>query len=245
MFEAVIRCDVLKEIVDVVSTLVDEAKFTIDPKGVVVKAVDPAHVAMVDLELKASGFEKYKATAMELGIDLEKLSEVLKIAKSDDKISLEYDEERNKLVAKVENITRRMPLVDTASMGEPKVPNLNLPIKIVVKASELDKGIKAGESVSDHVVLVASPEGFEVNCESETDSVSLKLPKAALVSLQCKEMAKSLFSLDYFSKMIRAVGSSENVTLYLGTDYPVKLEFDIAKGNGHTSYLLAPRIESE
>ncbi len=77
------------------------------------------------------------------------------------------------------------------------------------------------------------------------DSVSLKLPKNVLADLKCKEKVKSMFSLDYFSKMVKASSTSENVSINLGTDYPVRLEFDIAEGKGHVVYLLAPRIESE
>ena len=246
MFEATVKANVLKEFTGVLSTLTDEAKIIIDEKGIAVKAVDPAHVAMVDLTLNAKAFESYSASPMEMGVDIEKLGEVLRLAKAEDSISLKFDKEKNKIIVNVENLTRRMSLIDTSGMSEPKVPNLNLPAKVVAKPSELDKGIKASESVSDHVALIASPDGFELVSEGEMDdSVSLKLPKNVLVDLECKEKVKSMFSLDYFSKMVKAISTSENVTLYLGTDYPVKLEFSIAEGNGHVTYLLAPRIENE
>ena len=41
------------------------------------------------------------------------------------------------------------------------------------------------------------------------------------------------------------VSSAPTVTLYLGSDYPVKMEFQIAGGKGEVRYLLAPRIESD
>jgi len=246
MFESTVKSGVLKEVTGVLSTLTDEARIVINEKGITVKAVDPAHVAMVDLTLDASAFEKYSASQMEMGVDIEKLGETLRFVKSDEDVILKFDETKNKLVMNVGNLTRRMSLIDTSGMSEPKVPNLNLPTMVVVKASELDKGIKASESVSDHVALIASPDGFELVSEGEMDdSVSLKLPKNVLVDLNCKEKVKSMFSLDYFSKMMKAISTSENVTLYLGTDYPVKLGFDIAEGNGHVVYLLAPRIENE
>ncbi len=56
---------------------------------------------------------------------------------------------------------------------------------------------------------------------------------------------RSLFPLDYFSNMVKSIGSAQSVTLYLGSDYPVKMEFKIAGGKGEVRYLLAPRIESE
>jgi proliferating cell nuclear antigen len=160
-------------------------------------------------------------------------------------MELEQDEERNRLVISVGNITRRMNLVDTTGMSDPKVPNINLPAKVAVNSDELQKGIKAAESVSDHIALTASPDGFEMFSEGETDSVSLKLPKDLLVSLECKEKVRSLFPLDYFSNMVKAIPAGTVVTLSIGSDYPVKLEFTMANGKGTVDYLLAPRIESD
>lgn len=245
MFRAKVKSEVLKEIIDVVSTLVDEAKFTIKKDGMTLKAVDPAHVALVDLEVKKKAFEEYKADENELGIDIDKIKEVLKLAKSGDLISINHDEEKNRLVLGVGNITRRMALVDTAGMSDPKVPNLNLPAKLTIRTDELRQGIKAAESVSDHIALLTSSDGFEMISEGDTDSVNLKLPKDLLEELECKESVRSLFPLDYFSNMIKAIGSTGDVTMYLGNDYPVRIEFNIAGGNGQVKYLLAPRIESE
>ncbi len=245
MFEAKLKAEVLKEIVDVVSTLVDEAKFNVGKDSVTVKAVDPAHVAMVDLSLDRSAFDAFKADEGELGIDMDKMKEILRLARAGDVISLVHDEDKNRLVVTVGNTTRRMSLVDTAGMSEPKVPSLNLPAKLSVRTDELRQAIRASESVSDHIALKASNEGFEVVSEGDTDTVSHMVPKDMLEELQAKDAVRSLFPLDYFSNMVKAISSAPTVTLYLGTDYPVKMEFKIAGGKGDVRYLLAPRIESE
>jgi proliferating cell nuclear antigen len=245
MFEAKLKADVLKEVVDVVSTLVDEAKFNVGKDSIAVKAVDPAHVAMVDLSLERGAFDAFKADDAELGIDMDKMKEVLRLAKAGDAIALSHDEDKNRLVVTVGNTTRRMSLVDTAGMSDPKVPSLNLPAKVTVRTEELRQAIRASESVSDHIALKASPEGFEVLSEGDTDNVSHMVPKDLLEEIQAKEPVRSLFPLDYFSNMIKAINSAQTVTLYLGTDYPVKMEFKIAGGKGEVRYLLAPRIESE
>lgn len=245
MFEAKLKADVLKELVDVVSTLVDEAKLNVGKDSVTVKAVDPAHVAMVDLSLDRSAFEAYKAEETELGLDMDKMKEILRLAKSGEVISVNHDEDKNRLVVSVGNTTRRMSLVDTAGMSDPKVPSLNLPAKLVVRTDELRQAIRASESVSDHIALKASPEGFEVVSEGDTDTVSHMVPKDLLEELQAKDAVRSLFPLDYFSNMVKAISSAPTVALYLGTDYPVRMEFKIAAGKGEVKYLLAPRIESD
>lgn len=244
MFEGKVKADVLKEVVDVVSTLVDEAKFNVGKDAITVKAVDPAHVAMVDLTLDRSTFEVYKADEGELGIDMDKMKEILRLAKGGETISVSHDENKNRLVVTVGNTTRRMALVDTAGMSDPKVPSLNLPAKVIVRTDELRQAIRASESISDHIALKASPDGFEIASEGDTDNVSHVVPKDLLEELQCKEPVRSLFPLDYFSNMVKAISSAPNVTLYLGSDYPVKMEFKIAGGKGDVKFLLAPRIES-
>ena len=245
MFEAKLKADVLKEMVDVVSTLVDEAKLNVGKDSVTVKAVDPAHVAMVDLSLDRGAFESYKAEEAELGLDMDKMKEILRLAKAGEVISVTHDEDKNRLVVSVGNTTRRMSLVDTAGMSDPKVPSLNLPAKLVVRTDELRQAIRASESVSDHIALKASPEGFEVVSEGDTDTVSHMVPKDLLEELQAKDAVRSLFPLDYFSNMVKAISTAPTVALYLGTDYPVRMEFKIAAGKGEVKYLLAPRIESD
>lgn len=244
MFQAKIKSEALKEVVEVISTLVDEAKFMINNESINVKAVDPAHVAMVDLNLNKDAFEEYEATNMELGLDIAKLKDVLSLAKANDVISIKHDEDRNRLVINIENITRWMSLVDTAGMSESKVPSLNLPVKVIIRTQELKQGILASKSVSDHITLVTTSNGFELSSEGDTDSVNLKLPKDLLEELECEEKVKSMFSLDYFSSMIKSI-NSELVTLNLGSDYPIRLEFEIADGKGSVNFLLAPRIESD
>lgn len=245
MFKAEIRSDTLKGIVNVLSTLVDEAKFTIEPEGISLKAVDPAHVAMIELDIGKGAFESYSAESTEIGVDLDKVKEVLKLASSGDIITMEQDPDHGRLIFKVGNITRRMNLVDTSSMSDPKVPQLTLQAHIDVEVSELQKGLKAAETISDHIALIADPESFELSSEGDTDMASLKLDKSKLVGIEASSKVCSLFPLDYFSNLVKAVPSDTVIRIELDNDYPVKLIFDLASGNSTVRYLLAPRIESD
>jgi proliferating cell nuclear antigen len=245
MFNAKVKSEVLKGIIDVISPLVNEVKFNISPKGISLRAVDPAHVAMVDLQIKSKAFDEYKADEMELGIDMDKLGGIMRLSSAGDIVSLEYDEEANRLIVKIGNLVRKMGLIDTAGMPDPKMPNLSLPAKIVIKASELNQGVRASEAVSDHIALTVNEDNFELFAEGDTDTVNLKLPKDMLVELTASSKCKSLFSIDYFSNMIKSVRGDDKITMQLGNDNPIRVEFDIADSKGHVTYLLAPRIESE
>ena len=244
MFVAELKSDVLKGIVNIISTLIDEVKFTITSEGMTLKAVDAAHVAMIEMNLTKGAFESFSAEDTEIGLDLEKVKGVLKLAGSGETIRMEQDDATGKLVFKVGNITRRMSLIDTTGMNDPKVPQLNLTATITVPIEELQKGIRAVESISDHITLKAGPEFFELSCEGDTDSVSLRLdPSSAKISTDSDVC--SMFPPDYLANIIKAIPSGTPVDIELDNDYPMKLVFALADGAAKVDYLLAPRIESE
>lgn len=243
MFEAEVKSEVLKEAVSVISTLVNEAKFRISGEGLSVMAVDGSHIAMIDLSLSSKAFETFKADEMDMGINLEKLKTALKHAKSDEIIHMKYDAERNILELKLDAIEMTMALLDTSSMTEPKVPSLEHKAKIVVARSLLDRGLKAATDVADYVEFKVTPEEFIVHAEGESDTMAMHLKKEQLDDLFCEEEVSSKYSLEYITSIIKAM-SSEALTIHLSTDYPVKIEFDVAQGNGHALYMLAPRVDN-
>lgn len=156
MFDAKIKSEILKEAVDAINILVDEAKINVTKDELHIRAVDPAHVAMINFKLNKKAFEDYKAKECELGVDLDKIKEILKLVKSGDVIHLKQDEEKNRLVIRFGNLTRRMSLVDTAGMSDPKMPNLEFSTKATISTGELRRAVKASENVSDHITLMVS-----------------------------------------------------------------------------------------
>jgi proliferating cell nuclear antigen len=245
MFKARLKMEVLRELVEVISTLVTEVKLTVSMDGIDVKAVDPSHVAMLVLKLNKGAFEEFTGEATELGVDVEKLKEVLRLSKPGDLIDLQYDGGKNRLVVKVGKVTRHMSIVDPAGITDPKVPNVTPPGVAVVGMEELRQGIRGSESISDHVTITLDPEGFTMHSEGETDRVDMRLPKEGLKRLEAKESVKSMYPLDFFSSMVKSITSSDLVTLHVGNEYPLKIDFTVAGGKGEGHFLLAPRVEEE
>ncbi|MBE0523382.1 MAG: DNA polymerase sliding clamp [Methanosarcinales archaeon] len=244
MFKAIIESEKLKETIEAVSSIVDEAKINLTPDGLSIRAVDPANVAMVDLTLKPGAFEEFTATDGEIGVDLNRLNDILGMAEKAETVELELDEETHKLVVKMSGLTYKISLLDPSSIRkEPKVPKLDLPARIVLSGAELRRAIKAAEKVSDHMCMGVDEDIFYMEAEGDSDRMRLDIAKDQLISLESGD-ARALFSLDYLSDMIKSAGKSNEVTIELGKDYPTMLNFKIAGGNGNVSYLLAPRIES-
>lgn len=244
MFRAKIKADVLKEVLPLVRTLVDEVNIGLDSKGMLFRAIDPSHIAMIELRLSKEAFEEYKAKSGVMGLNLIKLMDFLKLARAGEIISMELDDEKNLLLLKVGQLTRKMALVNPGSLSETKMPKLDPPGQVVVNVDHLKQGIRASEGVSVQVALRATPEAFHMESEGDQDSVDLELPKDHLEKLDVKDTLRSLYPLDYFSNLVRAIPSGTIVTLNVGNDYPMKVEFEVCGGNGYATYLVAPRIEN-
>ncbi len=244
MLNAEINSNVLKDLVDIVGTIVDEVKINLNEEGLNLKAVDPAHVAMVDLSLSKDAFEAYEADETELGLNLKKMEQFLRLAEAGEMVRMTLDEDENRLVLEVTNITQKMALLDTAGMTDPNVPSLDLPLSLKVKGKYVLNGVKASENISDHISITANPDGFEILSEEDEDMVRLSLNEEELEELNANEEVRSLFALDYFSNMIKCVSKDTVLEIELGADYPIKIQFSFAEENGSVRYLLAPRIES-
>lgn len=247
MFLAKIRADFIKTIIDATAILVDEAKFKLTADGIYGRTVDPAHVGMIDFKIDKNVFDEYQCDKdIEIGIDLERLNSILRIAGSEDMISFIYEKEDGRMTVNIGNLTRKLALLETAEMPDTKIPSLDLPAEIGIPINEIWQAIRAAEAISDHIKLIADQEGFQMIAEGDTDIVELKLVKEQLYHLKCDETVKSMFPLDYLSDMIKvAKGKTEEGRLLLGNNFPLKLEFNMAEKAITIVYLLAPRIESE
>jgi proliferating cell nuclear antigen len=244
MFKAVINAETLRDAMEAVSSLVDEVKFSITEKGLELKAVDPANVAMVSLKIGVDAFEYFNTTPLEIGVDLVRLNDVLSMADRGENVQLELDEENHKLRIGVGSLSYTLSLIDpTAIRKEPKIPDLDLPAHVTLPGGELRRAIKAAEKVSDHVILGVSDDEFYMEAKGDIDSLRLKIPSTELLGLKPGE-ARSLFSLDYLEDMSKSLGKAQEVTLEMGIDYPLRVNFKVGQAI-EVNYLLAPRIEQE
>ena len=247
MFKAIVSASTLRDALDSVSVLVDECKIRLNEDDLSIRAVDPANVGMVDLTLDAAAFESYEADGGVIGVNLSKLEDFVGMANSDQLVELELDEETRKLQIRIEGLTSTLALIDPDSIRqEPDIPDLDLAAEIVLEGAQLDRGIKAADMVSDHVRLRVDDEeeAFHIQAQGDTDDVDFQLDAADLIDLT-SGTADSLFSLDYLKDMNKAIPKDAEVTMELGEEFPVKLHYRIAEGQGNVTYMLAPRIQSD
>lgn len=245
MFRAIISAEILQDAIKAASSVVDEARFEIAPEGLSARAVDPANAAMISLELSKDAFVLFEGTEGEIGIDLSRFTDILGMAGKNDEIELKLDPDTHKLDISMGGFSYTLALLDPSTLrNAPVVPALDLPAEITISESVFKRMIKAAEMVSDHMSVGVQNGVFVMEAVGDSDHVRLDLTGSDLIAITPADV-KSLYSLDYLSDISKGVGGAGEITIHLGRDLPVVIQFEFALGECTVKYVLAPRIESD
>lgn len=242
MFDITINAIALQSMMRSLAAVVDEAVFTIDEDGISVNAVDPANAAMAAITMPEAAFIEYSATDAELGIDLRRFIEIIGMAGKDATISLRIQEETHKLLIVTDGLSYTMALLDTVSMRKsPQVPELELPAEIKLSGSTFKRMVKAAGMVGDNMTIGVDGEMAFMESRGDSDVVRLDLVGEDLIGLKSADVM-SAYSLDYLDDMSKGIGTTGEVTINLGRDVPVVIDFS-PYDRCDVTYLLAPRID--
>ena len=232
------------------ASLIDEAAFKFSPEGIRVKAMDPSHVALIDFVLEPGAFEEYDVKRpATLGINLGEMNKIMARSKAEDEFLLELDEEKNRLALTFKGASTRrfsLPLLDISEAELPE-PKLQFTSSADLMAGVMQDGLRDAELIGDNVKLEIMEKGFFMRAEGDKGATEFKLSEgdAGLLKLMAKQPARAMFNIKYLIDMTKAAGSTDMITLNLGTDLPIQLDIPIAGGKGRLKFLLAPRIEAE
>ncbi len=237
----------LKEIADLLNTVVTEAKFKIDSSGISVIAVDPAHVAMISINVPKDVFSEFQTDGEEeIALDVERLKSVIRLANSNDMVSLA--KEKEKLKFEINNIVKSISLLDNSTVTTPRIPQINSEFFVVLGKTELERGLKAAEDVSDSIKFSLTSEDFRARSMSDSEESEMVLTKDMIKEIQCSTPIKSSYPLEYLLKLVKSLASTEDLKLSFKDDYPLTIEFNFGQGKSTPnaikgSFLLAPRME--
>lgn len=243
MIETIMTGEVLKTVTRAVVALVSESRMHFLEKGLHSRAVDPANVAMVIVDVPRDSFEAYNIDEEKtVGVDMDRVFDISKSISAKDLVELSIQDEST-LRIKFGSVEYKVSLIDPSAIRkEPKIPELELPAKIVIDAGEFKKAIAAAEKISDQVVFQSDRDGFRIEAKGDVDSIVFQMSETELIEFNGGE-AKSMFSVDYLKEFCKVAGSGDLLTINLGTNYPLRLVFELAGGKVRVEYILAPRVQ--
>ncbi len=245
MLNVTARQELMSKIADTLGVVVEDARFDFEEDGLHIRVVDPSHVAMVKLDVAAAAFETWELDETKVGFDIRKLKELISLGGPNDIVEFSYGDETGVLTINLGKIDRNIRPLDNSIMNPPAVPTLDFPCKVVIGGAEFSQALRAARQVGDLVNFSLSQDSFTIHVQGSADSVTVVFDKDELQSLECKEPARSQYSLTYLVPMTKIFGGLDEVTLGFGDNFPLSMTFSFLDGAADVQYFLAPRVESD
>jgi proliferating cell nuclear antigen len=234
--------------IDAIGVLINEGLFTIDKEKFFLRATDPSQISLIDFVMPKDSFEEYivdlekqSENKISFGINISNLLQILSHSTSEDKLSLEIQEERPTLLIQLLGKSKRtfvIPLIDVSDQQHP-LPQIQFDVTVQISAEQLISGIKDASLFSSYLMFIVEDNKFMISTQSSKGQFKQEIESDGVVISGTK--AKAMYPLDYLQNMIK--NSKGNMTLKIKDDMPIEISYVI--GSSAIRYFLAPRVDSE
>jgi proliferating cell nuclear antigen len=236
----------LKDAIEAVVNLVEEGVFEVTDEGLSLKAMDPSQISMVSFNMPKGMFSEYAAgDHKRIGLDIGKLSRVLARGNTGESVELEVDEGRLNItfLGKKRKRVFKLPLLDLGE-GLEREPKIEYKNKVVLRADVLREMLKDAKLVSTHISFVLDAKKLIVEIKGDGGEIKEEFEKEGdeLKELKVESGARATYPLSYMEDIIKGSKADTEITMYLESDRPLKIEYGIVGANA--KYFLAPRIEN-
>lgn len=239
--------DEWKAITSAISTLVEEATFEATSESISFRGMDPSHVALIDILWPNSAFERFECdSAIKFGVRVDEFSELIKRADKSDSVELNITDE-NMLLVKISNGYKKqykMRLIESTA-GSTPLPKISFNAKIAMSIAAFDKILSDIKVVSDYISIESSTDRavFIGRGDAGEAVITLESGSEVLEELNIKDESKAKYSLEYLSRIVKAIGASAGgVVCEYSSKMPLRLEFRVSNV-GRIHFFLAPRVE--
>jgi len=239
-----------KEFVNVIEalTLLDEANFFVSEQGLELRAMDPARVAMIDLQIPTNYFFvfDYDQGPFRLGVIINEFKQLLKRGNASDELSFNLiDDYKLQLIFKGQ-LSREFhcSLID---LGESQYPTPKIidHASVTITTEIFDKIIKDAELIGDHLILEASEKNncFIITSSSESKDFKTTIHKDDdfVANFKIKEASRSCYNLCYLKEFVQQK-LGPLVKLSFSTAGVIVVEYQLTSA-GKLTYFLSPRTE--
>jgi len=228
-----------------INTIVNEAVFNFTSDGITVIAVDPANVSMVEVEAPYTSFDIYQVEQdTKIGLDVDRIIEILKVVRKRDYIEMEYEKEKNLFIVRIGSIEYQITTISPEYLKQPKSPKLEFSVKATFDAGEFKRAIQCISKIkSESVVFKSDETGLFIEANTDIDKLTFTMTEVEMIEFN-KAEAKSTYSLEFLKEFIKIAEKGDTVTVEFGDNLPLSLTYNIDE-KIRIRYLLAPRIEAE
>jgi len=232
----------LKEAVNTISEIVEDATFSIDQDGLFFRGMDPSHVCLVDLRSSNADYEKWQVNQPgNFALRIKDFAKILKSLKAKESLSLGFDEYLLRI--KTPSMSMNLKTFETSATDCP-LPKLSYNSMMSITGSELTRILKQISNVSEYVTIQTYNNRVVFSGKGDQGDVKIELEKGMmdLMELNVKEESNTTYSLEYLLAFIKHT-NRHVITLDFSTRMPLRLNAHLDHAT-QIDYYLAPRVEN-
>jgi proliferating cell nuclear antigen len=232
-----------------IQTLVDEATFEATTEGLSFRAMDPSHVALVDLFWPNTAFEKYDCSGeTKFSIRVDEFVKLIRRAENRDHVEIEIKDDESLLAIRFENGFKRefkLNLIESTLSSTP-LPRLSFNVRMNLREDIFERILKDLSIVSDNLIVESTKDKviFTGKGDTGTGSATLLAGSEDLPELDVKEDSKATYTISYLESIVKAAKSGTNTIIFeYSSRMPLRLEFKLGDQGGRIHFYLAPRVD--
>ena len=196
MLRVTASTSLMREIVDILSVLTEEAKMSWGEKGLTIKVVDGSHVALLSATISDACFETYEVEPVEIGLELGKLRDLLTLAGPSDLVEIDYDDAVGAVNVRVGEVHRILRGLDTGTMQDPQLPVLDFDSNAAISSEKLSRALRAAKFVGEIVDLKLDSKEMRISVNVEAgEGVNVHFEAGELSDLVCPSETRGSYSL--------------------------------------------------
>ena len=236
-----------KAVTSAISTLVDEATFEANVEGISFRGMDPSHVALIDIHWPNSTFESFECdSAIKFGVRIDELLKIIRRGDKKDSVEISLGDDSTLLIKMYNGYLReyKMRLIESSASATP-LPKLSFNTKAVLVAGSFDRILSDINIVSEYLSVKSESSAVHFSGKGDSGEAEIVLdPKSeGLEELVVKEQSIATYSIDYLSKITRAISTvGGSIAAEFSSKMPIRLEFRVLN-IGRIHFYLAPRVQ--
>jgi proliferating cell nuclear antigen len=231
--------------INAANVIVDEATFEVTKDGLRFRAMDPAHIALLDITIAKDDLDFFslsEETAIRICVRIDELKRMLKQMKYG---KLEIYLPKNDSLLSIENGNlKRMPRLIQPTASSSPLPNLKLDAWMKFNRIFINQLINFRDlefftfAAKDNTFMIQSKQQSErYDFEAKFSSSDGKLVDMKAMPVE----RKATFSSDYIVKFLSSLTEPEEIEISFSSKMPCKFTFQLAKAS-KIDFYLAPRV---
>lgn len=237
----------ISQVLKTLSSLVEEATFTFNEEGVSFRAMDCSHVALIDMALPNSIFEKYEIeNEVKIAVRVDEAIKVINLFELKSTVRLSHNDHILNIHNNSESYKIRTIEENKSETPLPRLPYdsiVQFDKSTLVSVADFIKQLKKIETISSYVTFETTNNFFNLSGKGDVGDVEITNERGQVTIKKNCQNSNSTYSLEYLIPFLKSLQKDRSIEISYTTLKPLRIRTDLG-GSSFIDFYLAPRVES-